>query len=137
MAIENSVSNNFLFYFVASINVFDCRLPGVVKLLTEHHLEFLSLKGACTAWSESTLFKMPHCWNSHVTGTYYALEAHPHKKQSLHFLLIFIFVNILQRITNKMLCKLVESFTLSSPVSSTDNFYTQFGTRSGSTKCQA
>ena len=98
MAIENSVSNNFLFYFVASINV---------KLLTEHHLEFQSLKGACTAWAESTLFKMPHCWNSHVTGTYYALEAHPHKKQSLHFLLIFIFVNILQRITNKMLCKLV------------------------------
>ena len=37
-----------------------------VKLLTEHHLEFLSLKGGCTASSESTLFKMPHCWKSHA-----------------------------------------------------------------------
>ena len=36
-----------------------------VKLLTEHHLEFLSLKGGCTGLSESTLVKMPHCWNSH------------------------------------------------------------------------
>ena len=31
-----------------------------VKLLTEHHLEFLSLKWGCTASSESTLVKMPH-----------------------------------------------------------------------------
>ena len=36
-----------------------------VELLTEHHLEFLSLKGGCTASSESTLVKMPHCWKSH------------------------------------------------------------------------
>ena len=34
----------------------------IVKLLTEHHLELLSLKGS----SESTLIKMPHCWKSHV-----------------------------------------------------------------------
>ena len=33
----------------------------IVKLLTEHHLEFLSLKGNCTGSSESTLVKMPHC----------------------------------------------------------------------------
>ena len=39
-----------------------------VKLLTEHHLEFLSLKGGCTCSSESTLVKMPHCWQSHVTA---------------------------------------------------------------------
>ena len=39
-----------------------------VKLLTEHHLEFLSLKGGCTGSSESTLVKMPHCWKSHVTA---------------------------------------------------------------------
>ena len=32
-----------------------------VELLTEHHLEFLSLKGGCTGSSESTLVKMPHC----------------------------------------------------------------------------
>ena len=35
----------------------------IVKLLTEHHLEFLSLKGGS---SEYTLVKMPHCWKSHV-----------------------------------------------------------------------
>ena len=39
----------------------------IVKLLTEIHLEFLSLKGGCTGLSESTLVKMPHCWKSHVT----------------------------------------------------------------------
>ena len=31
-----------------------------IKLLTEHHLEFLSLKGGCTGSSQSTLVKMPH-----------------------------------------------------------------------------
>ena len=30
----------------------------IVKLLTEHHLEFLSLKGGCRGSSESTLVKM-------------------------------------------------------------------------------
>ena len=30
----------------------------IVKLLTEHHLEFLSLKGGCRGSSESTLIKM-------------------------------------------------------------------------------
>ena len=39
-----------------------------VKLLTEHHLEFLSLKGGCTGSSESTLVNMPHCCKSCVTG---------------------------------------------------------------------
>ena len=38
----------------------------IVKLLTEHHLEFLSLKGGGRGSSESTLFKMPHCWKSHA-----------------------------------------------------------------------
>ena len=37
-----------------------------VTLLTEHHLEFLSLMGGCTGSSESTLVKMPHCWKSHA-----------------------------------------------------------------------
>ena len=37
-----------------------------VELLTEHHLEFLSLKWGCTGSSESTLVKIPHCWKSHV-----------------------------------------------------------------------
>ena len=39
-----------------------------VELLTEHNLEFLSLKGGCTGSSESTLVKMPHCWKSHDTA---------------------------------------------------------------------
>ena len=36
------------------------------KILNEHHLEFLSLKGGCTGLSESIFVKMPHCWKSHV-----------------------------------------------------------------------
>ena len=43
----------------------------IVKLQTEHHLKFLSLKGGCTGSSESTLVKMPHCWKSHVTAQMY------------------------------------------------------------------
>ena len=39
-----------------------------VKLLTEHHLEFLSLKGGCRGSSESTLVKMPYCWKSRVAA---------------------------------------------------------------------
>ena len=38
-----------------------------VTLLTEHNLDFLSLKGCCIGSSESTLVKMPHCWKTHVT----------------------------------------------------------------------
>ena len=38
----------------------------IVKLLTEHHLEFLSLKGGCRGSSESTHVKMSHCWKSHA-----------------------------------------------------------------------
>ena len=37
-----------------------------VKLLTEQHLEFHSLKGGYIGPSESTLVKMQHCWKSHV-----------------------------------------------------------------------
>ena len=36
----------------------------IVKLLTEHHLEFLSLKGGCSGSSESTLVKMSNCWKT-------------------------------------------------------------------------
>ena len=37
-----------------------------VELLTEHNLEFLSLKGGCTGSSESTHVKMPQCWKSQI-----------------------------------------------------------------------
>ena len=40
----------------------------IVKLLTEHHFEFLSLKGGFTGSSESTLDKIPHCWKLHVAA---------------------------------------------------------------------
>ena len=38
------------------------------KLLTEQHLELLSLKGGCIGSSESTLDTMPHCWKSRVAA---------------------------------------------------------------------
>ena len=40
----------------------------IVKLLTEHHLKFLSLKGGCRGSSESTLDKMSNCWKSHAAA---------------------------------------------------------------------
>ena len=42
----------------------------IVKLLTEHHLEFLSLKGGCRGSSESTLVKMSNCWKSHALAQF-------------------------------------------------------------------
>ena len=39
-----------------------------VKLLTEHHLEFRSLKAGSTGSSESVRVQMPHCWKSSVTA---------------------------------------------------------------------
>ena len=38
-----------------------------VRLLTEQHLEFLSLKEGCIGSSESIHVKIPRCWKSHVT----------------------------------------------------------------------
>ena len=38
----------------------------IVKLLREHHLEFLSLNGGCRGSSESIHVKMPHCSKSHA-----------------------------------------------------------------------
>ena len=43
----------------------------IVKLLTEHQLEFLSLKGGCRGSSESTLVKMSNCWKSHAVAQIY------------------------------------------------------------------
>ena len=40
----------------------------LVKLLAEHYLEILSLKGGYTGSSESTLVKMPHCWKSRAAA---------------------------------------------------------------------
>ena len=44
------------------IRAFASLLNILVKLLTEHHLELLSLNEGCRGLSESTHVKMPHCW---------------------------------------------------------------------------
>ena len=43
----------------------------IVMLLTEHHLEFLSLTRFCRGSSESTLVKMSNCWKSHAEAQLY------------------------------------------------------------------
>ena len=52
------------------IRAFGSRLNsiGLVKLLAEHHLEFLSLQRGCTGSSESIQLKNPHCWKSRVAA---------------------------------------------------------------------
>ena len=40
----------------------------IVKLLTEHHLEFLSLKGGGRGSSVSTLVKMSYCLKSRAAA---------------------------------------------------------------------
>ena len=40
----------------------------IVKLLTEHHLEFLSFKWGCRGSFEVTLVKMSNCWKSHAAA---------------------------------------------------------------------
>ena len=52
-----------------------------VKLLTEYHLKFLSLKGGCTGSCQSTLVKMPHCWKFQVTAHLVCLSFKEYKKQ--------------------------------------------------------
>ena len=37
----------------------------IVMLLTEHYLDFLSLKGGCRCSSESIHVKIPYCLKSH------------------------------------------------------------------------
>ena len=50
----------------------------IVKLLTEYHLEFLSLKGGCRGSSESTHVKMSHCWKSHALAQIVCVKvSHP------------------------------------------------------------
>ena len=60
----------------------------IVKLLNEHHVEFLSLKGGL---SESTLFKMSYCWKSHAAAHLGAAKAqtslHIYVQSSQHWLL--------------------------------------------------
>ena len=87
----------------------------IVKLLTEHHFEFLSFKGGCPGSSESTHVKMPHCWKSHALA-----QMHLHK-------LTFVLLNLdISRFWKQLIIKLL---------SSADNIHEQFGVISGPTVC--
>ena len=66
-----------------------------VKLLTKHHLEFLSLKGSCTDLSASTLVKMPYFWKSHVTA-HYATASLTGSEISLYSIMTPLKYNILE-----------------------------------------
>ena len=55
-----------------------------IKLLTEHHLEFLGIKGGCIGSSESIHVIMPHCCGSYVA------EMSEHARISLHDYLFVI-----------------------------------------------
>ena len=46
-----------------------------VKLLTEHHLEFLSLQRGCTVLSVATLVKMPHYQGSNKENSVIKMES--------------------------------------------------------------
>ena len=46
----------------------------IVKLLIEHHFEFLSLKGGCKSSSKSTLVEMSNCWKPHVWAQLYVKQ---------------------------------------------------------------
>ena len=62
-----------------------------VKLLTDHHLEFLSLKGGYKSSSVSIHVIMPHCWKSHVvanivafTRCYHEVSPQNENKNRIH-----------------------------------------------------
>ena len=67
----------------------------IVKLLTEHNLEFLRLKGGCTGSSGSTLglVKILHCWKAHLAAQNFLIKSVNFLKLILHllcFLLCFL-----------------------------------------------
>ena len=66
----------------------------IVKLLAEHRLEFLSLKGGRRGSSMSTLDKMPHCWKSHVTAHISVTSQDTNRFNTCHFILnIFLCIS--------------------------------------------
>ena len=58
----------------------------IIKLLTEHLLEVLSLTGGCTCSSKSILVKMAHCWKSHAAA--HILTARPPQTVLQHISLL-------------------------------------------------
>ena len=72
----------------------------IVKLLTEHNSEFLSLKGGRTGLSESTLVKMPHCWKSRVTAQIISgMSNSIYPGQARHYFRLDLHTNCLQRLS--------------------------------------
>ena len=60
----------------------------IVKLPTEHYLEFLSLKGGCRGSSESTHVKMLYCWKSHALAQMIPLGRYPMISVRLYHIII-------------------------------------------------
>ena len=69
----------------------------LVKLVAEHHLEFLSLKGGCSGSSESIHVKMPQRWKSYVATQSYFLGDQDNSRATYcefrHYRKNFIFAN--------------------------------------------
>ena len=64
----------------------------IVKLLTERHLEFLSITGGCRGPSESTLVKMSNCWKSRALAHMISSHLIPMKCKhvaNFNYLIIF------------------------------------------------
>ena len=66
----------------------------IVKLLIEHHLEFLSLKGSCRGSSESTLVKMSNCWKSHAAAQFYDVTSGSDIMSSIKIYNTLVFTNL-------------------------------------------
>ena len=58
-----------------------------IKLLSEHNLEFLSLKEGYTGSSESIHAKIPHCWKSQVAAHFHSIRCN---KDELYIFKIFL-----------------------------------------------
>ena len=58
----------------------------IVKLQTEHYLEFLSLKGGCQGSSDYTHVKLTHCWKSHAMAHIQSVPAYRSTGMELRFL---------------------------------------------------
>ena len=95
----------------------------IVKLLSEHHLEFLSLKGGCRGLSGSTLVKMSNCWKSHALAQFVLIHIrnkgevvtliHPAKRNTDHskaVLLLWIFFCYLCLVSVMLSCVLFTAF---------------------------
>ena len=94
-----------------------------VKLLTEHHLVFLSLKGGCKGLSESTL---SNCWKSHVTAQIAFLVW---KRQNVSIFMQCWYLRILPKyvIHYSGLWILIHGVISLQDTTSSDTFFVKFG----------